>query len=112
MAAPRSADDDELRVSERDDGGEDSADGLAEGVTRGRRPGVRARHRGQEPVHVDGRRLGCLRPSSPNTSMKGIAWPRGPAVTRCAISPARPPCPRLTSPSLMIAQPSPSPRKR
>ncbi len=56
LAAPRPAHDDELRVRERDDGGEDSADGLAQGATRGRRPGVRAHHRGQEAVHVDGRR--------------------------------------------------------
>ena len=62
MAAPRSADDDEFRVSERDDGGEDSADGLAEGATRGRRLGVRADRCGQEPVHVDGRRVGLPQP--------------------------------------------------
>ena len=58
MAAPRSADDDEFRVSERDDGGDDSADGLAKGLTRGRRLRARADRCGQEPVHVDGRRIG------------------------------------------------------
>jgi hypothetical protein len=57
MAAPRSADDDEFRVSERDDGGQDPAYGLAEGLTRGRL-WARAGCGGQEPVHVDGRRIG------------------------------------------------------
>ena len=112
MAAPRSADDDEFRVSERDDGGDDSADGLAKGLTRGRRlragPAAVTRSRSTSMAVESA----CLRPSSPNTSMKRTARPFGPAVTRCAISPARPPCPPLTSPSLMIAQPSPSPRKR
>ena len=57
MAAPRSADNDEFRVSERDDGGEDAAYRLAQGLTRGRL-GARAGCCGQEPVHVDGRRIG------------------------------------------------------
>ena len=58
MAAARSSDDDEFRVGERDNGGEDSADGLAEHTTRGLRLGPRAGRHGQEPVHVDGRRPG------------------------------------------------------
>ena len=50
MAAPRSADDDDLRVGERDDGGEDSGDGLAEDATRGRGPCARAGQGGQQPA--------------------------------------------------------------
>ena len=57
MAAPRSADNDEFRVSERDDGGEDPAYRLAESLTRGRL-WARIGCCGQEPVHVDGRRIG------------------------------------------------------
>ena len=58
MATPRSADDDEFWVSERDHGSEDSADGLAQDVSRGRRLGARAADCGEEPVYVDGRRSG------------------------------------------------------
>ena len=106
MAAPPAADDDEWRVGERDDGGEHSADGAPRAWRRSPRRSP-APPTGQEPVDVDRGRPGRRRPSSPNTSMNGIARPCGPTVTRCAISPARPACPRPTSPSLTTRIPDP-----
>ena len=49
---------------------------------------------------------GRRRPSAANTSVSGIATPSGPTVGTCAISPASPPWPRRTSPSLTTAAPS------
>ena len=92
-------------------GREDPADGPAQRGAGGSRLRLLAADRRQQAVDVDrGRARARLRPSSPKTSMRRVARPCGPAVMRWATSPARPPDPRLTSASLTIAQPMPSPR--
>jgi hypothetical protein len=58
VAPPGAADDDQPRVGERDDVGEDSADGLAEGVPHGRGPSVLAGGHAEQAAGIDGRRAG------------------------------------------------------
>ena len=76
MAAPRAAEDDELRVGERDDGGEDPGDGLAEDATRGRRPCARAVTRAASSrstsIAVE---PGVAQAELAETSVNGIARP-------------------------------------
>src|SRR5580693_8352198 len=58
VAAPGAADDDQAGVRERDDGGEDPADGLAEGAAQARGPRVLAGGQAQQALGVDGRGAG------------------------------------------------------
>jgi hypothetical protein len=58
VAAPGTADDDQPGVGERDDGREDSADGLAQGVPPADRLRVRAGGQAEEAADVNGRGSG------------------------------------------------------
>src|ERR1700733_2524759 len=85
MAAPRAADDDELRVGQRYHGGEDPADGLAQRVTDGLP--LLAADRGEQAVGVDRRgpwspeaelvenvnELHCLAPRSSGDEVRDLA---------------------------------------
>ncbi len=62
VAAPGAADDDQPGVRERDDGGQDSADGLAEGVPRAGGLSVLAGGHAEQAAGVDGRRAGLAQP--------------------------------------------------